>query len=115
MSSKLPNAAAKQRTEYRTPVKLFFEPIAAREGLGGAAALSVDHSCVCPLAVCISVDMAPDYSRYIRRTFSHLVLKMPTSHIRGIDMSVTVHLDPIFNVESEKTSPESCRHNPEKL
>ena len=51
----------------------------------------------------------------IRLTFSHLVLKVPTTHIRGADMSVTVHLDPIFNVESEKTSPESCRHNPEKL
>ena len=48
-------------------------------------------------------------------TFSHLVLKVPTTHIRGADMSVTVHLDPIFNVESEKTSPESWRNNPEKL
>ena len=51
----------------------------------------------------------------VRLTFSHLVLKVPTTHIRGVDMSVTVHLDPIFNVESEKTSPESWRNNPEKL
>ena len=48
-------------------------------------------------------------------TFSDLVLKVPTTHIRGADMSVTVHLDPIFNVESEKTSLESWRNNPEKL
>ncbi len=43
------------------------------------------------------------------------VEKVPTTHIRGVKMSMTVHLDPIFNVESEKTSPESWRNKLEKL
>ena len=57
------------------------------------------------------VDHLLHFSRFFTGDKTHEKQKIA----KGVDMSVTVRLDPIFNVESDKTSPESWRNNPEKL